>query len=212
MQEITTKAVIFDFDGTIADTLPAAINIARKLNQELKLVNEEEFSIEEFRNVNSDDFIKRLNIPIYKLIYYLWKFRRILGKQVADIPMFDGLAEVLVKLHDLGIKLAVVSLNTESNINKFLKNNNGELFDIVECPILYFNKAKVIKRVAHKLNVDPENVFYVGDETRDIIAAHEAGIKVISVTWGYHFRDLLVRFKPDYTADTPEELLNIIIG
>jgi len=209
MQENDIKAVIFDFDGTVADTLPVVIRIAQKLNHKLKLFKEEVVNIEELRNISSTDFFKRVNMPFYKLIYYLWLFRHLLGKEIEYVPIIPGLQEILTIIHEKGIKLAVVSINTESNIKKFIKAKNITVFDEVDCPFFSFNKARVIKRVMEKLGATPENTLYVGDETRDIESAHKIGVKIVSVTWGYQFREILVRFKPDYTVDTPEELLDI---
>jgi HAD superfamily hydrolase (TIGR01509 family) len=210
VEEEKLKAIIFDFDGTIADTLPLAIEIALKLNDTLKLFKKEEVNIEEFRNMSSRDFIKRLNMPKYKLIYYFWKSRRMLGGKIENVPVFGGIKETLEKLHSSGIKLAVVTSNSGANARKFLISKNIDVFDIVESPLFVFNKARVIEKVMKKLNVKPEDTAYVGDETRDIESAHKAGVKSVAVTWGYHFRDLLVRFKPNYVVDKPEELLGLI--
>lgn len=210
MQESSIKAIIFDFDGTIADTFALVSEIALKLNDALKLFKKEEISIEDFRNISSDDFISRLDTPKYKLLYYLWKGRRLFGERVESLRAFNGIEECLKQLKARGFKLAVVSSNSKSNVEKFLKANNLNYFDIVASPLLVFNKSAVIKRVMRKLNVLPDEVFYVGDETRDIEAAHAAGVTAVSVTWGYHFRKLLVRFAPDYTIDTPQELLELV--
>jgi phosphoglycolate phosphatase len=210
VEEEKVKAIIFDFDGTIADTLPATIEIALKLNDKLKLFKKEEVNIEEFRNISSKDFVMRLGMPKYKLFYYIWKFRRMLGVKMENILVFPGIKETLEKLDSAGIKLAMVTSNSTSNARKFLLSKKIDVFDIVESPLFVFNKARVIEKVMKKLNVNAEDTAYVGDETRDIESAREAGVKSVAVTWGYHFRDLLVRFKPNYVVDTPEELLSLI--
>jgi phosphoglycolate phosphatase len=210
VEEEKVKAIIFDFDGTIADTLPATIEIALKLNDKLKLFKKEEVNIEEFRNMSSRDFVMRLGMPKYKLFYYIWKFRRMLGVKMENILVFPGIKETLEKLDSAGIKLAMVTSNSTSNARKFLLLKKIDVFDIVESPLFVFNKARVIEKVMKKLNVNAEDTAYVGDETRDIESAQEAGVKSVAVTWGYHFRDLLVRFKPNYVVDKPEELLGLI--
>lgn len=210
MEEERIKLIIFDLDGTIADALPVTIEIALKLNDKLKLFKKEEVNIEEFRNMSSWDFINRLRMPKYKMFYYIWKFRKIIGARTENIPVFPGMKDTLEKLDKAGVKLAMVTSNSTGNARKFLKFNSINVFDVIESPLFVFDKASVIKRVMKKLNMKPEDTVYVGDETRDIESAREAGVKSVSVTWGYHFRDLLVRYKPNYMIDKPEELLGLI--
>jgi phosphoglycolate phosphatase-like HAD superfamily hydrolase len=52
----------------------------------------------------------------------------------------------------------------------------------------------------------------VGDETRDIKAAHDNNLRAISVTWGFHFRNLLIRYNPDYVVDNTNDLLKLILS
>ena len=209
-EENNIKAVIFDFDGTIADTFALSIDIALKLNDELKLIRSDEVSIEDFRSTDTYDFIKKIGMPKWKLTYYIWKMRILMGNRIGDTKTFDGIPELLSALKKQGIKLAVVSSNSKSNLLTFFNKNNLNMFDVVESPLLILDKSKKISLAVKKLGVKPNESLYVGDETRDILNAHQAGVKAVSVTWGYHFRELLVRFHPDYTIDTPKELLKIV--
>ncbi|NTV47683.1 MAG: HAD hydrolase-like protein [Chlorobiales bacterium] len=161
-QENNIKAIVFDFDGTLADTMSVVWDIAIKLNDKLKLFKKEEISLEDFRNTSSSDFLGRLTTPKYKLLYYLWMGRRLFGENIKNIKAFDGIEETLKMLKSLQIKLAVVSSNSKTNVKKFLAFNKLEYFDIVESPLLVFNKTRLIKKVVGQLGVDPSEVFYVG--------------------------------------------------
>jgi phosphoglycolate phosphatase len=57
--------------------------------------------------------------------------------------------------------------------------------------------------------LDRNHVLYIGDETRDIEAAHKAGVRVAAVTWGYNNAEMLKRFSPDYLVSRPHELLSL---
>ena len=210
MIEENIKAVIFDFDGTIADTFALSIDIALKLNDELKLIRRDEVSIEDFRSTDTYDFIKKIGMPRWKLIYYIWKMRILMGKEILNTEVFNGVPELLSELRKRELKLGIVSSNSKSNLMTFFKKNNLNMFDVVESPFFILDKSKKIKLALKKLNVRSAEALYVGDETRDILNAHQAGVKAVSATWGYHFRELLVRFHPDYTVDTPQEILKII--
>lgn len=211
-QEYPVKAVIFDFDGTIADTLPLSINIAIKINDELKLIRKEEIDLEAFRSISTEDFIKRLKLPEYKIIYYLLRIRSILGKNIDKVEVFSGIKDVLFQLKKYNIKLAIVSTNSVKNIKKFIKINNIELFDFIASPLFPINKRRAIGRVINNLGISPKNIIYVGDETRDIKAAHDNNLRAISVTWGFHFRNLLIRYNPDYVVDNAKDLLKLILS
>ncbi len=211
-QEYPVKAVIFDFDGTIADTLPLSINIAIKINDELKLIRKEEIDLEAFRSISTEDFIKRLKLPEYKIIYYLLRIRSILGKNIDKVEVFSGIKDVLFQLKKYNIKLAIVSTNSVKNIKKFIKINNIELFDFIASPLFPINKRRAIGRVINNLGISPKNIIYVGDETRDIKAAHDNNLRAVSVTWGFHFRNLLIRYNPDYVVDNTNDLLKLILS
>jgi phosphoglycolate phosphatase-like HAD superfamily hydrolase len=61
-----------------------------------------------------------------------------------------------------------------------------------------------------KESLNPEEVVYVGDETRDIEAAKKSQIKVIAVTWGFNSKQVLAAQNPDFLIDRPEELIKVI--
>ncbi|PSB03825.1 HAD family hydrolase, partial [Merismopedia glauca] len=57
---------------------------------------------------------------------------------------------------------------------------------------------------------NPAKVIYVGDETRDIEAARKSKIKAIAVCWGFNFREILAKYKPDFLIDRPSQLLEVV--
>jgi phosphoglycolate phosphatase-like HAD superfamily hydrolase len=54
------------------------------------------------------------------------------------------------------------------------------------------------------------DITYIGDEDRDIIAAKRLGVGVIAVSWGYNYKELLIKEKPDYLIDLPVKILEIL--
>jgi phosphoglycolate phosphatase len=201
--------MLFDFDGTIADTLFSSIKTAREISDKFKLLDASEINIEKFRNLSSEDFIKRLDINPLKLLYIIWLFRRKVFSYIEKEKPIDGMLDTLNEIQNRGVKIAIVSSNTKKNINKFL-HANGFSADIeVFTPIFIMNKTRQIKKACRRYGVLPENTAYVGDETRDIISAKDAGVMSVSVTWGFQFREVLSRFGCDFMADTPSDLLKL---
>ena len=204
------KALIFDFDGTIADTLPFAVNTAIELNRELKLLEEDKIDIEKFRGMSSEDFYKSLGISKFKLFIYTFKFLNRLNKNIEGLVTFDGLPEVLKTLKDKEIILGIVTSNTVGIVNKFIKDDQIEYFDFIKQCRFVFGKGRKIKRIVRKLGIKNDEVIYIGDETRDIKAARDAGVKVASVTWGYNVENVLSEAKPDYILRRPQDILTLI--
>lgn len=71
-----------------------------------------------------------------------------------------------------------------------------------------FGKTKNLKFVKDKLGA--KNIFYVGDEVRDVKAANEANIQSIAVTWGFHLKKLLESSSPKAIVDNPSDLIAIV--
>jgi phosphoglycolate phosphatase len=210
VEEKNVKNLIFDFDGTLADTLAFSIKSALEINRKLNLLNDEKIDVEEFRSMDSFDFIKQLEIPKFKLFFFLFKYQRKLVKEIGNIETFEGLPEALKDLKNMGIKLGVVTSNSKKNVKKFLENNDIEYFDFIYSSLDYFNKGKMLEKAVRKYDMDKERVVYIGDEVRDIHAAKKAGIKVASVTWGYNFENVLTENNPDYIVPRPKDLLKIV--
>lgn len=202
------KTLIFDFDGTLADTLAFTINSANEINRKLDLLHNEKIDFEKFRSTDTVEFFKELKMPTIKLLFFLFKYQRKLTKEIENVKTFDNLHDVLLELKKNGVDLGIVTSNAKVNVKKFLKNNNLDMFDFIYSSIDYFHKNKMLERAVRKYGMDKKNVIYVGDEIRDIKAAKEAGLRIASVTWGYNFESVLVTYNPDFIINQPKDLLN----
>lgn len=210
VETININTLIFDFDGTLADTLAFTINSALEINRKLKLLDSEKVNVEKFRSTDSKAFFKDLEISNFKLFWFLLKYQMRLSKEIDNIKTFENLPLVLSELKDSSVKIGIVTSNSKKNVRKFLLNNDLEYFDFIYTSINYFQKGKLLKKTIKKHKLDKSKVIYVGDEIRDIKAAKEAGVKVASVTWGYNFESLLSTHNPDFIINRPEELLNLV--
>ena len=204
------KALIFDFDGTLADTLGFTINSAIEINRNLNLKHNEKVNFEKFRTMDSEEFFKSLKISNFDLLFFLFKYQRKLTKEINNTRTFDGLSIVLKDLHSRGVVMGIATSNSKTNVKKFLRNNDLDYFDFIYSSLNYFNKSKIIEKAVKKSGKSKENAIYVGDEVRDIKAAKKAGVKVASVTWGYNLEPVLSSFHPDYIINRPEDLIKII--
>lgn len=142
-------------------------------------------------------------------MFMVYKLRKELKGRIDDVEIFEGMKPVLDELkenHHIGI----ITSNDREGIHKFLKNNNLTEFDFVYCKSSLFGKHKILEKIVKKKNLKKENVYYIGDEVRDIEAAKTAGVKIISVSWGYNSKKLLNKYEPDFIIDKPEDITRII--
>lgn len=98
----------------------------------------------------------------------------------------------------------------QRNVKKFLRINNLDIFDMIYCESNILGKHSTFAKMMRKYNLAPEEIIYVGDEIRDVVAAHRMGIKMIGVPWGLHSATLLKKNGIDYMVKKPKEILQII--
>ena len=197
------KYIVFDFDGTLADTFDIIKTIA--INE----YDAHDVDFESFKNKSTKDFLKSMNIPLWKLPEMVLRVSSKL-KNNKDIKLFPDIIEMLLNLKN-NYKLGIVSSNSKENIIETLKKHNIEnLFEFVYSDSSLFGKHLVLKKMCGKNKINPHEVMYVGDEDRDIIAAKKIKIKTIAVTWGFNSKEKLSRENPDYIVDSPMQIIDIV--
>jgi phosphoglycolate phosphatase len=201
--------IIFDFDGTLGDTLSVAIKIFEGLMRKGEPVPAEE--IERLRGLPLWRVGAELKILPWKVPYLVARGRARMRREIPNIKIFAGMPETLQALNADGHKLYIVSSNSARNINLFL-NRYGlrKEFIKIKGGAGVLGKKRILKMFMQKNHLLPADTFYVGDEVRDIEASHHAGIRVIAVTGGYNNEKALREHKPDFVAHSPTEIRQII--
>ncbi|MDY3559509.1 HAD-IA family hydrolase [Gemmata sp. JC673] len=203
------KLVVWDFDGTLADSLPTATAIFNRLAAEMGLKPVGDLSAA--RSLPTRQFLRQHGISMWRLPRLVRKYQAAAAEEADRLKLVTGLPEVLAALATSGMKLGILSSNREDNIRRCLRANGveGRFAFVVGYPRL-FGKAKALKRIIRAEQIDHSEVLYVGDELRDIEAAKKVGAKVAAVTWGFHTVELLRSGAPDFVVTTPDELLGIV--
>ena len=206
------KYIIFDFDGTIADTFKLGIKISNKLalRFDYRLITQDK--VEYYRGRTAQEILKEAQIPFYKFPFVVKEFRKEINKIIEQLKPFKGIPEVIKALSEK-YKLGVLTSNSQSNVETVFEINNlSSYFEFVRSKSKLLSKSKAMKKIMLDYNLKPENIIYIGDETRDIEAAHKVGLKIICVTWGFNTKKLLSKHSPDYLIDQPENILNILLA
>ena len=208
---MTGKVIIFDFDGTIADTLDAIVNISNRLALEFGYKQTSFAEISQLKNLNSREIIKQSGISIFKVPFLIRKVKAELNKEIEGLKPIIGIKEALTELKDQGNNLLIITSNSKDNVIAFLEKNNLEyLFSSVYSGATLFGKSKIINKILKQEDINIEQVIYVGDETRDIESARKSKIKAIAVTWGFNSKQVLAEQNPDFLIHQPHELINVI--
>lgn len=208
-----STGIIFDFDGTLADTIE---DITDSINFAFERSGIEPVTPKLIRSLighglsdllrqalksDGDEQLPSL-VEGYRQVY--------MDRMLLNTHLYPGITELLDQCVAGGFPLAVLS-------------NKPDIFTVPMCqkmlkrwPFVQFRGSSedwpkkpdptVALEFAREMKCDPVNVFFVGDSAVDIETARNAGMKSVAVTWGYRNLDELQAAQPDHIIDHPEEL------
>lgn len=204
------NTLIFDFDGTIADTLSEAAEIYNILAEEYgyKAVKTED--IPALRHYNTKKLIKELKVSKLRVPFLLAKGRKIFKERIDKLSPIDRMVETLRELRKDCVNFGILTSNSTENVEAFLDRFEiRDLFTFISSTSKLTGKAKHLNSISRTFSMDKADMLYIGDEIRDVKASHKAGIAVAAVTWGFNSADSLRVENPTYIIDNPAQLLEI---
>ena len=205
------KLVVFDFDGTLADSLAVAVGVFNRLAAELGHRPLDPSDLAALRSMPTRQFLRHHGISLWRLPRLIRRYHAAAAGEADSLKLFAGLPEAIAGLRNAGVRLGVLSSNREDNIRRCLRANGVEesFAFVVGYPKL-FGKGKALRRILKAERFGASDVLYVGDEVRDIEAARKAGVAVAAVTWGFHAEPLLRESRPDFVIANPSELVELV--
>jgi len=208
------KIAIFDFDGTIANTIPSDEQIVKLFNKFTKEFGIEKTvtqkDIEEFRGKSLKEIVKSLHIRFYRLPFILRKVQKFLQPDLLKSSPIEGITEVIKKLKEKGFVLGIVTSSKKTLVENFLKRHKIKGFDFVQSGTSLFGKHRIINKLLKNNGFSQEETIYIGDEIRDIDATKKSEIPIISVTWGFNSKEGLKKHLPHFLAEKPKDILKIL--
>ncbi len=202
--------LVFDFDGTIADTHHFIVQISNQLAKEYNFSQMTSEEAEMLKDKTTQEIIKHLNVPFLKIPAILARAKLEFSKGVDALSPFAGLKEILWDLKRSGIALGILSSNSLENVARFLENNQINMFDFIQTTTKVWSKDTSLRKLMKQRGFSAQEVLYVGDEVRDITAAKRLGVRVAAVTWGYNSSNALKKHQPDFLLDKPQDLLKFL--
>ncbi|KYG19577.1 HAD family hydrolase [Bradyrhizobium sp. AT1] len=197
--------VIFDLDGTLADSFPWFLRTINDIADRFSFRRVADEDIESLRHASTREILSRLEVPLWKLPAIARHARRLKAEAASEISLFAGVEAMLRTLADNGVQLALVTSDSEANAREKL-GEAAALFSHFDCAASLFGKPAKFRRVIRRAGVEPAQVIAIGDEVRDIEAARAVGIACGAVCWGYAAPAALRALGPDHVFERMDEI------
>ncbi len=209
---MTYRLVIFDFDGTLADSGDWFISVMNPVAERFSVRQVTEAEVEALRGRSSREVVAHMGVPAWKMPFIARHLHDLMAQNISRITLFPGVEAMLRGLKDKGVQVALVSSNSEANVRAVLGPERADLVDHYGCGAGIFGKASRFRQVIRRAGVDPAQVISIGDETRDIEAAVKAGVASGAVAWGYARPELLAEHHPTLMFHEMGDILGAVAG
>lgn len=206
------KYLIFDFDGTLADTAEVHAKAFNRIHAQFDLPKITKKELTKFQSKSMKNLCREYGISPVKLLKITTAISQEMGSLLAQTSFYPGIKKALFTLkknHTLGI----LSSNNLSNIKAFFADKDlalSVLFSFWRCEKNLFGKDRALKALMKEHKINPAQVLYFGDQVRDVEACQRAGVQVAAVTWGFASEELLASVKPNYLLNHPSEIIDLL--
>lgn len=214
---ISVQSIIFDLDGTLLNTLgdlTASVNYALdKMGYPLRRTNEIRQRVGNGLNTLIKKSVPEETAAADTERTFGFFMEHYSSQMTVTTAPYDGINEMLDTLVSEDFRLGVVSNKSQDAAEPLCKHFFGKRFGVC-----IGHRSDMLKKpapdslliAAQKLGTDRSKAIYIGDSAIDVETARNAGIPCIGVTWGFRDSNDFIFAKPDYTANTPDEIIDII--
>ena len=203
------QAVIFDFDGTIADSFEYVFDFLKK-----EAKNDSKFSktdLDIMRKMSMRQLAVHLGVPLWRQPLTYFKGRRVMREHMEHVQPFAGMVDVIRQLNQEGYILLIASSNSSSNIRQLLRRQGVlSCFRAIQSSAGIAGKSAMIRQFLIRYRLRRNTTWYVGDQIGDIISADRAGVKSLSVMWGFADPESLRSMRPTAIANEPVDIVKIV--
>ena len=210
--------LIFDFDGTVADT---GEGILKSLQYSFVAMGDPEPELSDLKKFIGPpvfySYTHFYGISEDRVDLYVKKYReRYREKGIYESKVYDGLKDLLVSLKEKNIKVGIASSKPENliySVSDYL--GITDMFDVIvgvkSDNSKHSTKAGLIAQAMQELGAQDKNkVLMVGDRLFDIDGAHEAGLKCCGALWGYGDEEEFRAHNADFIVSTPKDVEKLV--
>lgn len=203
------KAVIFDFDGTLADSFKLVVEITQGLTHRTEPISDLE--IARLRQMRLMNVAKELGLSRWRWPLLIIRGRRLMARRIGEVQPFAGIEDVLRALSEDHYRLFVMSSNSTRNVQVFLVQHGlSSYFTNIYGGVGLLGKSRALRRILQRNHLQSEDVIYVGDEPRDIEACKRVDVPCVAVAWGFNAPELLAEHAPMVVVRTSLQLRKVL--
>jgi len=214
---MSIRGVIFDFDGTLVDTLP---DIADAVNEGLKtygLPPQPAAQVRAWIGEGMPTLCRRAvqdaaNVPIDEMAAKVTSFYR--EHRLEHVVLYPGVADLLDALTERGIHMAILSNKPHEHMGPMVEALLGRWSFLAVEGYHDEERRKPDPRIAlaivAKMNLEPRQVLMVGDSATDVKTGINAGLLPVGVPWGYRDRQELIDNGARHIVEQPDEIFHFL--
>lgn len=201
-----SKLLIFDFDGTLADTFSLFLQLFDVAADRYQFRRFDRGNLSSLRGTSMLHILRYHDVPMKKLPSIVKYIRALMERRVNEIFLFPGITEMIHRLSENGAVLGILSFNSCKVIDHVLRPIKTGQFKYIECGISLFNKAARIRRILSLSKIPAADTIFIGDEIRDLEAARKTGLEFGAVGWGYSQVGAMISLGAHHVFLTPEDV------
>jgi phosphoglycolate phosphatase len=200
------QLVIFDFDGTLADSFSWFLRVINDVADTYKFRRIKVQELPKLRSYDARRMLEHAGIPRWKMPLIQRHVRKRMTREIANIALFPGIGALLQRLHAQSVILAIVTSNSFINVREVLGRQNASLIQHYACDAPILGKRVKLRRVLHDSGVLSSEAIFIGDEIRDLHAARAEEIAFGAVSWGVNSPESLSRHFPEEIFSSIDEI------
>lgn len=213
------KAVLFDLDGTLLDTIE---DLADSMNAVMNELGCSPHSLEEYKIFVGDgpDVLVTRSLPVDRRDEHtIRKGTELIGNEYkrrwADkTRLYPGISELLQELRRKGLKIGILSNKRHDFMEMVISHFfPGFVFDAIEGSGSKFPKKPDptgALDIARRFGLKPDEIIYCGDSDTDMMTAKAAGMLAIGALWGFRSREELLQHGAHAVIEKPLDILNYL--